>query len=75
MQHAVEITWSTCEQLSLVGSSFFYFRTFCSLELVRNVVDKRLLDAYGSLQVIKRDNLMNKDKGSIPFSCLEVLLK
>lgn len=44
-------------------------------KFVRFIIDKILLDAYECPERIKSDNLMNTDRDSISFSCLNSFLK
>ncbi|KAJ8933861.1 hypothetical protein NQ318_012432 [Aromia moschata] len=45
-----------------------------NLKLIRNVTNNRQLDAFESLEIIKCNNIMNKDNGPIPTSPLFALI-
>lgn len=48
---------------------------FMFVKLVKHVMDRIILDACESLEIIKTDILLSNDRDLIPFSCLHSILK
>lgn len=73
------ITWSIQNMAGLKNKMWLMFSIYghsvhnSALNVVRNVINRSLLDAYENLSIIDGDNLTNNVKGPIPFSCLYML--